>query len=217
VLYYLFARKQIYMPDIYVRQRDDILWLILNRHPHNLLTVSILEQFVTALQKTLHKSRPPRLIVITGTGEEAFCAGHEPETASTQGQQTFAQSIQTLDTLLRQVRVRKIPMVALVKGKALGAGCELAALCDTIIAREDALFRLPAPSEALFPHSIDVTFPAFMGKEATERLVQSGETLDAWTTMRLGLVQQVVPVRRFTQDVEELLILLAATAQGQSA
>jgi enoyl-CoA hydratase/carnithine racemase len=108
-------------------------------------------------------------------------------------------------------------MVALVKGKALGAGCELAALCDTIIAREDALFRLPAPTEALFPHSIDVTFPAFMGKEVTERLVQSGETLDAWTAMRLGLVQQVVPVRRFTQDVEELLVLLAATAQGHSA
>jgi enoyl-CoA hydratase/carnithine racemase len=200
------------MPDIYVRQRDDILWLILNRHPHNLLTVSILEQFVAVLQKTLRRSHLPRLIVITGTGEEAFCAGTEPETASTQGQQMFAQSAQTLVALLQQVHALKIPTVALVKGKALEAGCELAALCETIIAREDALFRLPASAEALFPHSIAVSFPALIGKEATERLVQSGETLDAWKAMHLGLVQQVVPVRRFTQDVEELLVLLASTA-----
>jgi enoyl-CoA hydratase/carnithine racemase len=205
------------MPDIYVRQRDDILWLILNRHPYNLLTVSILDQFVAVLQKTLRRSHPPRLLVITGTGEEAFCAGTEPETASAQGQQMFAQSAQALVALLQQVRAQKISTVALVKGKALGAGCELAALCETIIAREDALFRLPAFAEALFPHSIAVSFPALIGKEATEQLVQSGETLDAWKAMRLGLVQQVVPVRRFTQDVEELLVLLALITQSQSA
>ena len=145
-------------------QRDDIFWLIWNGHPHNLLTVSILEQSVAVLQKTLRRSHLPRLIVITGTGEEAFCAGTEPETASTQGQQMFAQSAQTLVALLQQVRALKIPTVALVKGKALGAGCELAALCETIIAREDALFRLPASAEALFPHSIAVSFPALIGR-----------------------------------------------------
>jgi enoyl-CoA hydratase/carnithine racemase len=57
--------------------------------------------------------------------------------------------------------------------------------------------------------------PAMIGRETTNRLVQNGETLNAHEALRLGLVHQVVPRRRFLHDTEELLVMLATV--GKSA
>jgi enoyl-CoA hydratase/carnithine racemase len=88
----------------------------------------------------------------------------------------------------------------------------LVALCDTVIAREDARFRLPAVNAKVFPATISVYLPASIGQEATTRLMQSGETLNAREAMRLGLVHQVLPSRRFLLDTEELLVMLTSLA-----
>src|SRR5579885_3049575 len=61
------------MPDIHVRQRQNILWLIIDRPPLNTLTAAALNQLTTAMRKAVQQ--PPRLVVITGMGERAFCAG----------------------------------------------------------------------------------------------------------------------------------------------
>lgn len=198
------------MPDIYIRQHNNILWLILNKHPHNMLTVGMLEQLVGALRRALHKS--PSLIVITGTGDEAFCSG--VELLAAEQRETFTPLTTMVVAAIRSLHDKQVPIVALVKGKALGAGCELAALCDTIIAREDALFHLPTPAESIFPDSLTVTLPAFIGREATEQLIQKAAAIDACKAAHLGLVQQVISTRRFTQDVEELLVLLSLSRQS---
>lgn len=198
------------MPDIYIRQHNDILWLILNKHPHNMLTVGMLEQLVAALENALRKS--PSLIVITGTGEESFCSGIESSKVALR--RLFEPVAEKAVHVITQLREQHIPMVALVKGKALGAGCELAIQCDTIIAREDALFQLPVAGESIFPNALTVVLPSFIGKDEAAHLTKSATTLDARQALRLGLVQQVIPPRRFTQDVEELLVMLSLSPQA---
>ncbi len=195
------------MPDIIVRQHQNILWLILNRPPLNLLTVEMLDQLHNRLRAAVQQ--PPRLIVITGTGEQSFCAGVDlPGNVEAQRTRLLLAGKEA-DECIARIHSQSIPMVALVKGAAFGAGCELAALCDTIIVRDDAQFRLPAVNATVFPSAIATALPTAVGHEVATRLQQSGETLTAREALRLGLVHQVLPSRRFLQDAEELLLMLA--------
>jgi cyclohexa-1,5-dienecarbonyl-CoA hydratase len=110
-----------------------------------------------------------------------------------------------------ELRSHNIPTVALVKGHALGGGCELALLCDSVIAHEDATFGLPEISLGVFPPVAAVYFPALIGQNATMRLMLTGETIQAKEALRLGLAHQVLSSRRFLPDAEELLTMLATS------
>ena len=61
------------MSHLRIRLHEDILWLILDRPPLNVLNIEMLDQLTTAMRRAIKNS--PRLIVITGAGERAFCAG----------------------------------------------------------------------------------------------------------------------------------------------
>jgi len=195
------------MPDLHIRLHKNILWLILNRDPLNPLTAEMLGSLNVALRKAIE--RPPHLIVISGTGERAFCVGVDlPDDAEEHRGELLREARETC-TLFEELRAHGIPTVALVKGSAYGAGCELAALCETVIAREDAMFRLPSVNAKVFPSATAVYIPAAIGQENTARLMRSGETLNAQEALRLGLAHQVLSARRFLLDTEELLVMLS--------
>src|SRR5436305_3968923 len=186
----------------------DVLWLILDRPPLNALTVDVLERLTIAMYKSLREA--PRLVVFTGMGEQAFCTGVELLDDTAEQRDALAKAARNADEALAKLRARSIATVALVKGHAFGAGCELAALCDTIIAREDARFRLAAANGKVFPSAVSRCLPALVGQEKTVQLMESGETLSAQEAFRLGLVHQVLAKRRFLSDTEKLLVMLAA-------
>lgn len=195
------------MSDLLARLHKEFFWLILNRPPLNPLNVAMLAELQAGLQDALQ--RRPRLVVITGSGERAFCAGVDlPDDSDVQRAELLDQAREATSAI-ESLHAQGIPTVALVKGSAFGAGCELVALCDTVIAREDALFRLPASNARVFPAAISTYLPASIGPESTKQLMQSGETLTAQAARRLGLVHQVLSARRFSIDSQELLVMLA--------
>src|SRR5579875_1457337 len=198
------------MPDVHIRLRNDFLWLILNRPPLNKLTASMVDECAAALEQA--HQHPPRLLVITGTGEQAFCGGielpevlQEPAPLNTQ----LVQAAERCEKALEELHTLRVPTVALVKGQAFDAGCELAALCDTIIAHEQATFRLPTPARSLFPSARSTYLPAAIGKTTMDKLIESEQVFSAWEAFHLGLVHQVLPARRFLLDAEELLLMLS--------
>lgn len=192
------------MSDLHIRQRNDILWLILDRTPKNLLTVAMLEKLSNALSKAVTKR--PRLIVLTGMGEEAFCAGVEPSDA----REALVLAARQVDEALTEIHALNIPTVAVVKGASLGSGCELAVLCGTILARDDATFQFPPTSDSLFHSSVLAALSVLSEKEEAYRLVESAESFTVQDAMRLGIVDQLLLTRRFLQDTEELLTMLVA-------
>lgn len=198
------------MSDIHVRQRNGILWLILDRHPRNMLTAAMLEQLSAALVKA--RNKPPSLIVLTGMGEEAFCAGLDLPDDSIAHNQTLLDTAHTIELSLEALQAQGIPTVALIKGATWGAGCELAILCGTIFAREDTTLRLPSRSHSLFPRALTAVLPALVGKSQAEHLVERSEPLNAEDAMQLGLVHQILAPRRFLQDADELLTMLISVA-----
>ncbi len=193
---------------IHIRHRNDILWLILDRPPLNILTIEMLDQLTAAMRDAIKQT--PRLVVITGAGERAFCAGVDIHDHLDGREIEMLRAVRDNCAAFEELRTHNIPSVALVKGYALGGGCELAALCDTVIAHEYASFGLPEVNLGVFPPVAAVYFPALIGYNTTLRLMLTGETIKAAEALRLGLVHQVLPSRRFLPDAEELLVVLAA-------
>jgi enoyl-CoA hydratase/carnithine racemase len=193
---------------IHIRHRNDILWLILDRPPLNILTIEMLDQLTAAMRDAIKQT--PRLVVITGAGERAFCAGVDIHDHLDGREIEMLRAVRDNCAAFEELRTHNIPSVALVKGYALGGGCELAALCDTVIAHEHASFGLPEVNLGVFPPVAAVYFPALIGYNTTLRLMLTGETIKAAAALRLGLVHQVLSSRRFLPDAEELLVVLAA-------
>jgi enoyl-CoA hydratase/carnithine racemase len=195
------------MSNVRVRLHNGILWLILDRPPLNILSIEMLDQLTAAMHDAIE--HPPGLIVITGAGERAFCAGVDVRDHLDGREKDMLRAVYDNYAAFEKLRSHNIPTVALVKGHALGGGCELAALCDTVVAHEDATFGLPEISLGVFPPVAAVYFPTLIGYSATMRLMLTGETIQAKEALRLGLAHQVLSSRRFLSDAEELLTMLA--------
>lgn len=195
------------MSGVHVRKHKDILWLVLDNAPLNSLNVEMINQLGVALHNAIQQA--PRLLVMTGAGERAFCAGVELANDSETLRADLLHAANAVSAAFRELHTYSIPTVALVKGIAFGAGCELVALCDIVIAREDARFRVPAVNAKVFLDATSVYLPAAIRQENTSRLMQSGETVLAREAMRLGLAHQVLPEHSFLTDTEELLVMLA--------
>src|SRR5215467_7404359 len=121
---------------IHIRRQGNFLWLILDRPPLNILTIEMLDQLTAAMRDAIKQT--PRLVVITGTGERAFCAGVDIHDHLDGREMEMLRAVRDNFAAFEELRAHNIPSVALVKGYALGGGCELAALCDTVIAHEHA-------------------------------------------------------------------------------
>ncbi len=197
------------MPGINTRKRNETVWFILDNAPFNSLTFEMIDQLGASLHMIAQQSPPPKLIVLSGAGEQAFCAGVDTPEDTEEERARLLRVATTLCTAFRQLYARHIMTVALVKGLAFSAGCELAAMCDVVIAREDARFRLPAINARVFHDATSLYLPNTIGQENTTRLMQSGETQEAQQAMSLGLVHQVLPTHSFLIDTEELLAMLA--------
>lgn len=135
-----------------------------------------------------------RVILLTGSGERAFAAGADiralTETDSTSGR---AASERGQQVFLQMERCGK-PVIACVNGVALGGGCELALACTFRIASERAKLGLPELKLGLIPgYGGTQRLPRLIGKSAALRLMLTGAAADATESLRLGLVDEVVP------------------------
>src|SRR5437899_4777116 len=195
------------MSYLRIRLHKHILWLILDRPHLNILSIEMLDQLTRAMRDAIKTT--PRLIVITGAGERAFCAGVDIRDHLEGREVEMLRAVRDNCAAFEELRTHHIPTVALVKGHALGGGCELAALCDTVIAHEDATFGLPEVKLGVLPPVAAAYFPSIIGYQTTLRLMLTGETLDAKEARRLGLAHQVLPAHTFLSDAEELHTMLA--------
>src|SRR5689334_11003081 len=103
-----------------------------------------------------------------------------------------------------------VPVIARIEGYALGAGLEVAAACDIRIASENARFGMPEVKVGI-PSVIEAALlPSLIGWGRTRRLLLTGETVDAATALRWGLVEEVVPPAALDMAVERSLDAILA-------
>ena len=197
------------MEDALLTQlRAGLLRMSINRPPLNILDLETLRALTTALRRA-REDRQTRLVVLTSEGERAFCAGVDIRDHLPGKDAEMIAAVQENYGAFAELAAASIPTVALVKGLALGGGCELAALCDTLLAREDAEFGLPEITLGVFPPLAAALFHRRLTSRAALRLILTGERISAAEAQRIGLAHQVLPANRFHDDAEELLLMLA--------
>ncbi|MDO9360727.1 MAG: enoyl-CoA hydratase [Polaromonas sp.] len=153
-------------------------------------------------------------MVLTGS-EKAFAAGADIGAMASYG---FA-DVYKNDYITRnweQIRGIRKPVVAAVSGFALGGGCELAMMCDFIIAADNAKFGQPEIKLGIIPGSGGTQrLPRAVGKAKAMDLVLTGRMMDAVEAERSGLVSRVVPLDKLME--ETLGAALQICSYGQLA
>jgi enoyl-CoA hydratase len=167
----------------------------------NALNLQLMAELRDAL-KAIDQDPNVRVIVLTGN-ERAFAAGADIKQMSDKGAIDMWQIDQfsTWDG----IKKTKKPIIAAVSGFALGGGCELAMLCDMIVASETAQFGQPEIKIGTMPGAGGTQrLTRAVGKVIAMEMVLTGKFISADEAYRVGLVNSVVPVELYLKEALKL-------------
>lgn len=204
--------------DLLVEQKGHSLWVTLNRpDASNAYSIGMVKALVEVVRHA-DIDNSIRAIVLTGAGKN-FCAGGDIKAMkgksgmfageSNELREAYQAGIQQIPLTISQI---KTPIIAMVNGAAVGAGCDLAAMCDLRIASDNAVFAETFARVGLVPGDGGAFF--------LSRLVGFGKAMEMFLTCRnypanealkMGLVNEVVLPdqlkERTAQIVEEIINL----------
>lgn len=177
---------------ILVETRGPVGLLTLNRpEALNALSGGVMSELADALD-TFEKDDGIGAMVIAG-GEKAFAAGADIKEMKDQSY-TDAYLGDFVTAQWERVTTCRKPVIAAVGGYALGGGCELAMMCDFIIAGDNAKFGQPEISLGILPGAGGTQrLTRFVGKSKAMEMCLTGRMMDAEEAERAGLVSRVVP------------------------
>jgi enoyl-CoA hydratase/carnithine racemase len=150
------------------------------------------------------------VLVITGAGDKAFCAGADLTGIADTGHAGAHEGRGTLAALFREMWTLGKPTIARVRGYALAGGFGLALACDFVIASDDAQFGTPEINVGLWPYMITVPLLRSMPPKKVLELMTTGRRVDAAEAERIGFVNRVVPVDELDGAVADLSENLAS-------
>jgi len=153
-----------------------------------------------------------RVIVITGTGSQAFSAGGDLSGGFVEHPIADHDQRGSLGRLLRSLRTCGKPTVARVNGHALAGGFGLAAACDIVVAVKDATFGTPEIKVGLWPMMITAVLQRVMPHKAALELMMTGRRITAEEAQRLGVVSRVVRRSELDEAVDLVVAGLAAAS-----
>ena len=174
----------------------------------NALDAETMRQLVDALER-LDSDDTCRAVVITGAGDRAFAAGADIREMA----EATPTSLSIANSFARWERIRRIrkPLIAAVRGYALGGGCELAMACDMLVAADDAVFGQPEIKLGVIPGAGGTQrLTRALGKARAMDVILTGRNLPAGEAEAHGLVTQLVPREATVPAALELAARVAA-------
>ena len=196
---------------IVVERRGRVGIVRLNRpQALNALNVTLKDELLSAVE-AFDADADVGCILMTGS-DKAFAAGADIKEMADQSYIDIFRADYTAD-YERLARVRK-PIIAAVAGFALGGGCELAMMCDLIIAADNAKFGQPEIKLGIIP-GIGGTqrLARAVGKAKAMDLILTGRMMDAAEAERSGLVARVVPAASLMEEAIKVAETIAAMSQ----
>lgn len=175
-----------------VEERDGIAILTLNRaevmNSFNFALLQALKEQIEALKF----NNNIRVVIITGSGQKAFCAGADLKERTTYSEIQVKTFIFTIRNLFTSIENLNKPVIAAINGVALGGGTELALACDIRIASMNALMGLTETRFAIIPGAGGTQrLPRLIGRGKAKELIFTGRRVDAQEALQIGLVNQI--------------------------
>lgn len=200
--------------DLKVEHRGPVLWLTINRpERRNALSWPVVAGLRAALASA--KEDPAvAVVVLTGAGDQAFCAGADLGTmgdSAEEGARFLDQHAARgeLAALFEEMWQLGKPTVARVQGWAVAGGFGLALACDLVVASERARFGATEIRVGLWPFMVTVPMLRSMGPKTALDLMLTGRIVEAAEAQRLGFVSRVVAHDDLDDCIEELVDTLA--------
>ena len=192
---------------------DGIATITLNRpNVHNAMNERMREE-LTACFGEIAQGGDARVVVVAGAGDRAFSAGADiREFVAPQVPVKFRDARRRVDFRAAMDRCRQ-PIIAAIRGFALGGGLELALACDIRIASEDSQLGLTEVNLAIIPGGGGTQrLPRLVGRGKALEMILTGARIDAREALRIGLVERVVPAGEAHSAAQALARTLAEKA-----
>ncbi len=196
--------------NILVRREGRVGVVQLNRpQALNALNGALMDELVTAL-RAFDADEGVGCIVITGS-EKSFAAGADIK------QMASASVVEMMDSPFigywDAVEAIRKPVIAAVSGYCFGGGCELAMICDLIVASETAVFGQPEINLGIIPGAGGTQrLTRAVGKSVAMDMILSGRRIDAQEALQFGLVSRVFPAATFQEEALKLAAEIAGKA-----
>jgi len=198
--------------DVLLTVEEGIARVVLNRpEKRNALSPALIGSLKEALIEAAAQPSV-RVIALSGAGAD-FCSGadlaalRDVAAASVLENLADVDALAELFLLIRQLRV---PVVALVRGRALAGGCGLATACDLVLASESASFGYPEVRIGFVPAMVTAILRRNVSEKRAFDLITGGEPVAAAEAERLGLINRVYRDGSFDSEAEGYLRSLAS-------
>ena len=188
-----------------VRREDGLVWLTIERpEVMNCLSFPTLKRLRTVCEE-LATDEGVRCVLITGSGERAFCAGADLKERKTMPAERVPEFVKNIRRTMDDVERLPMPTIGVVNGFAFGGGTELLLACDLRVAAPHAQFGLTEVTLAIIPGAGGTQrLPRLVGKSRAKDLILTGRRIDAAEAERIGLVNRVAPEGGLAEEAEQL-------------
>jgi len=194
--------------DLVVTERGPIATIRLQNPPLNLVTVE-LTKVLDATLAEIESDPNVRCVIVTGTGERAFCAGSDVKEFESLRGRVGEGKLLLEKAVYRRLANLPVPTIAAIQADALGGGLELALCCDLRVADERAKLGLPEVRLGVMPGSGGTQrLPRIVGPARAKEMILLGDILDAEQAAAIGLVNRVAPAGEamdVTRDMAETI------------
>lgn len=192
-------------PTILCEMADGIATLTLNRprmmNALNFEIVRTLGQHLAAMRF----DPDVRLVLITGAGEKAFCAGADLKERAAMSPEQVQSFLFLLGRVYDDIEQYTKPVIVAINGGAFGGGLEMALAADIRLASENALMGLTETRLAVIPGAGGTQrLPRLIGKGRAKELIFTGRRISAAKALAMGLVNDVFPGNRLLAEAHQL-------------
>jgi cyclohexa-1,5-dienecarbonyl-CoA hydratase len=184
---------------IQFRVDHDVARIVLSRpEAANALSLAALDEIDQAIG-SLELNEDVKVVVISGS-EQAFSSGLD---IAEHTDENVYQLLEAFHQIIRRLMELESVSISVVKGMALGAGCELAASCDFCFAAEGSKLGQPELKAGLFPSVAPVIYPRLVGLHRTYEMILTGRIYEAREAEGIGLITRGVAPDQLDAEVEK--------------
>lgn len=171
---------------------EEVAVITFNREKSlNALSFALLAELESALDDVADSSA--RVLVITGRGDKAFCAGADVKELYRKSLVEHRRGVELGQAVFSKIENLAIPSIAMINGYAFGGGMEVALACTFRLASPNAKFGLPEVKLGLIPgYGGTQRLPRLVGQSRALEIILTGKTMSAKEALDIGLINRVV-------------------------
>lgn len=197
--------------DILLSEHQDGVEILTLNRPQvmNAFNFDLLHALAAQVER-IRFDRSVRAVIITGSGQRAFCSGADLKERATLPPEKVREYIFTIRNLFTAIEQLNKPVIAGVNGVALGGGTELALACDIRLASATATMGLTETRLAIIPGAGGTQrLPRLVGRGKAKELIFTGRRVGAQEALQIGLVNHVHEPDALLEECRKMAALIA--------